>query len=773
MSRKPPTRESTGEREWDVPADSVALEQVLPGHDAHDAPTIVLLTHGDGAAGDRVAHLRRQGTSVLVRLNSTTLPCVLHWGPDLGDLRGSSSADIVAALGMPTIDSVISAQNAVAVLPQHSSGWLGRPGLLGSRQGRAWSVAFDEVDHSVQQGSSADWPDGPIGAARVHSVGRDGAGQLEVTTELELLPSGVVRLRAAIRNLGEDGFDVIHVHPALAVPDAAEELLDTTGRHANERNPQRRPFDVGIWTRQAWGGRPGHDSPTILCAGTPGFGFRRGRVWGVHVAWSGNQETSAERSVTGWRLLRGGELLLPGEMTLQPGETYTSPWLIGSWGLGLDDLSGRIHRYLRARPQHPTRPRPVLLNTWEAVYFDHDLDRLLVLARRAAAIGVERFVLDDGWFHGRRDDHAGLGDWLVDAEVWPRGLHPLVDRVRELGMEFGLWFEPEMVNLDSDLARAHPDWLFATEHGPGVPSRYQHVLDLGHPDAYAHILGRTSALIAEYDVAFVKWDHNRPLVDAGHQSTGRPGVHAQTLAVYRLMAELKRRHPGLEIESCAGGGARIDLGIADVADRFWVSDCIDAHERHRMVRWTGLIVPPELMGTHVGAGADHTTHRSLDLEFRAGTAIWGHFGIEWDLTSASSADLEALARWVDFHKEVRDLLHGGDVVHADLVNPALMLEGVVAADKTEALYRLSALDNTLTWPPGRVRLPGLNPEHRYRVTARHPTKTVAVAPGAPGWAAGGTVLSGRVLDEVGIQAPLLVVDQLVLLHAQVIPPGQL
>jgi alpha-galactosidase len=726
-----------------------------------------------------VRHLRRGGTSVVLRLDPDVLPCVLHWGPDLGELPDAALAGLLPALAMPVLDSAVFAQEAVAVLPQHSSGWLGRPGLLGSRSGRAWSVAFDAVDHVVEQAGEPAWPDGPEGAVRLRSVGTDGPGGLVVEVELQLLASGLVRLRAGVRNIGAPGYEVRHLEPALPVPAEAGELLDMTGRHTHERTPQRRPFDQGHWVREAWGGRPGHDSPTVLCAGQPGFGFRAGRVWGVHLAYSGNQVLSAEHAPTGWRLLRGGELLLPSEVVLGTGEAYHSPWLLGSWGDGLDALAERFHRTLRARPQHPRTPRPVLLNVWEAVYFDHDAATLMALARRAAEVGIERFVLDDGWFRHRRHDRAGLGDWYVDESVWPDGLHPLVDLVHELGMQFGLWFEPEMVNLDSDLARAHPEWLLQTEHGPGIPSRQQHVLDLARPEAYAHVLGRMSALVDEYRIAFIKWDHNRPLVDAGHSPDGTPGVHAQTAATYRLMAELKARHPGLELESCSAGGARMDLGILEHADRVWVSDCNDAHERQRIMRWTGLLLPPELMGSHVGSGVDHSTRRAHDLAFRAGTAIWGHMGVEWDLTTASDEQRAALAGWIALHKALRGLLHSGRVVHADLANPALVLEGVVAQDGSDALYRLAAVEHTLTWPPGRVPLPGLDPQRTYRVSAQPPGDVPArgvrrpgeaTGPrGVPGWGPDGVVLTGRMLAEVGLQAPLLDVDQLVLIRATALP----
>lgn len=194
-----------------------------------------------------------------------------------------------------------------------------------------------------------------------------------------------------------------------------------------------------------------------------------------------------------------------------------------------------------------------MLNTWEAVYFDQDVAVLTELAELAAEIGVERFVLDDGWFRHRRDDHAGLGDWYVDESVWPGGLHAFADHVREAGMQFGLWFEPEMINVDSDLARAHPEWILSAGYRLPPEGRHQQVLDLAEPGAFAYILERMSALITEYGIAYIKWDHNRDLVEPGRAAHGRAGVHEQTRAVYRLIDTLKSRHPGLEIESCSSG----------------------------------------------------------------------------------------------------------------------------------------------------------------------------------------------------------------------------
>jgi alpha-galactosidase len=463
-------------------------------------------------------------------------------------------------------------------------------------------------------------------------------------------------------------------------------------------------------------------------------------------------------------VLAGGELLLPGELILEPGGRYSSPWLYGSYGDGLTEFARRFHRFLRARPQHPVSPRPVTLNTWEAVYFDHRLDRLTALAEKAARVGVERFVLDDGWFRGRRHDRAGLGDWAVDPAVWPDGLHPLITVVRDLGMEFGLWVEPEMVNLDSDLARAHPEWLLRAGNRAGREYRHQHVLDLANGDAYAHLAGRLHALLDEYPIGYLKWDHNRLVTEAGHQPGGEPGVHRQTLAVYRLMDELRAAHPGLEIESCASGGGRIDLGVLARTDRVWTSDCIDALDRQQIQRYTQLVVPPELMGAHIGGPVSHTTGRVHRLDLRAGTALWGHLGIEWDLTAASDEDLEQVAAWVRLYRDLRGLLHTGTVVVGDHPDPAVWVSGVVAGDGADAVFQIVTVGRSLTWPPGRVRLPGLDPDRRYRLSPLEPAAHSGDPAREPPWWSVGAVLTGRLLGTVGVQVPALQPERLVLLR---------
>ncbi|MEU4423459.1 alpha-galactosidase [Actinoplanes sp. NPDC024001] len=707
-----------------------------------------------------LVHLTAAGVSLVLDCRGTTLPVIVHWGEALGDLTNEQLSDLALAAAPQPIGFSADTPVRVSMLPEQSAGWLGHPGLAGHRDGRAWSSAFTLTEVETA-------------ASRVRTKARDQAAGLDLEIELELHAAGVLRTRAHLTSTAPGTYWLEHLMLFLPVPAETAELLDFTGHHLRERSPQRTAFMHGLRVRENRTGRTGYDSAFVLCAGTAGFANRHGRVWGLHTAFSGGARTVAERNYHGHSALGGGELLLPGEVGLGEGETYTTPWLYGSFGAaGLDELSGRFHTYLRSRPQHPRTPRPVVVNTWEAVYFDHDLGRLTELAKAAAAVGAERFVLDDGWFGSRRDDTSGLGDWVVSPEVWPDGLGPLISVVRELGMEFGLWVEPEMINPDSDLARAHPDWIMAAGDRLPPAARSQQVLDLANPSAYAYLRARLDALLTEYDIAYLKWDHNRDLVDAGHPASGRAGVHDQTHAVYRLLDELRERHPGVEIESCSSGGGRVDLEILARTDRIWASDCIDAHERVAIQRWTSLLVPLELIGSHVGAPVSHTTHRSLPLDMRAGQALFGHFGIEWDLTSASPGDRDRLAEWVALYKEIRGLLHTGTLVHGDVADPAYSVTGVVG--ETDAFFALTATATSDAYPPGAVALPGLDPDRVYHVRAQPPGDVPdgnALAWGAalPWCTPQGVRLTGRVLGSSGLRLPVMYPDRVLLVRATVDP----
>ena len=713
-------------------------------------------------------HLAASGVSVLLDVTDGRVPAIAHWGRALGALGPEGMDALCEATVPPVPQNLVDVPVRVGLLPQVSDGWLGRPGLAGSRpDGSGWTPRLITRGLRVDGTPLAD-AHAETGAAQVEIDLEDPEEGLAVLLELELLPTGLLRLRARLTNTGTDPYRLDELTLSLPVPATADELLDFAGRWTKERTPQRRAFTVGTHLRENRRGRTGADSAHLLHAGRPGFGFREGEVWAVHTAFSGNHRHLAERTSSDQRLLGGGELLLPGEVALEQGGTYEGPWLYASYGDGLDQVAARFHRHLRSRPHHVDARRPVTLNVWEAVYFDHDLERLTDLADRAAALGVERFVLDDGWFGSRRDDTSGLGDWVVSPEVWPDGLGPLIDHVRAHGMEFGLWFEPEMVSEDSDVARAHPEWIMAPspERMP-LRSRNQQVLNLSIPEAYAHVRDQMLALLGAHEIGYIKWDQNRDLLESATRATGRAAVHDQTRAAYRLMDELRAAHPGLEIEACASGGARVDLGVLEHTDRVWVSDCIDPLERQQMHRWTSQLIPLELMGSHIASGRSHTTGRLHTLGFRAHSALMGHLGIEWDLAAASEEELAELTAWITLYKERRELLFTGDLVRADRGESPLWLQGVVSSERDEALFALSAVGRADTAQHPRLVLPGLDPAAAYRVRALLPSGPPShLTP--PPWLslvleADGAVLPGAALAVAGLAAPLLDPEQGLLL----------
>lgn len=722
-------------------------------------------------------HLTSGGVSVLIDLSENLLPSVVHWGADLPDLGAEDASVIIQAAVAHHTANGQDVPMRPDVLGSLHTGWSGRTGLAGDRDGTSWTpylrVAEAHLELGSPEGADQDGPLVSAGASCLRVLAEDSEAGLRLAIELELTSSGLLRARATLTNTAAAAYRLQELGLMLPLPTHAQEVLDFAGHWGKERTPQRRELTVGTHLRESRKGRTGADAAYVLTVGETGFGFAAGEVWGLHLGYSGNHRTWAERLYDGHQALGASELLLPGEIALGQGESYSTPWLYGAYGRGLDAQAGRFHRWLRARPAHPARPRPVTLNVWEAVYFDHSLEKLVALADRAADVGVERFVLDDGWFGARRDDSAGLGDWVVSPEAWPEGLSPLIDHVNGLGMEFGLWFEPEMVNIDSEVARAHPEWVMGPVGRLPTESRRQQVLNLGIPGAYAHVRDQMVALLDEYPIAYIKWDHNRDLLEPGTSPDGRPGVHSQTLAAYRLMAELKERFPGLEIESCASGGARVDLGVLEHTDRVWTSDDIDPFERQPMHRWTQQLVPAELMGSHIASGASHTTGRMHTLHFRAGTALWGHLGIEWDLTRASESELTDLGGWVAFHKDHRSLLHSGDMVRLDAFDPALQIHGVVAPDRSEALFSIVGAEMPAVEPVGRFRLRGLDPALRYRVRDITPGTEPHGLRRPPWWPTQeGTFLSGRALQAPGVHAPWLAPDTMRILHLEAQLPTQ-
>lgn len=695
-----------------------------------------------------VIHLASASVSVVVDV-ATGIPVILHWGAPLDDVD-VPAAWSPALLTYGTIDVVA----PISVLPMHGDGFPGRPGLQGHRRGgRHWSPRFAAVGSAVS-------PHDGFTSLTCEAV--DEVAQLAIFTTLTMHSDGVLTVDARLHNRGDSPYMLDSFCLSLPLPTNASELGVFAGRWSREFSLARMEWPWGAWTSENRLGRTSHEHPPYVFAFERGAGEWVGSVWGVHAAHSGNGVMYAERLADERRHISGGELLHPGEMCVYPGEHIDAVQLIGVHSdAGLTPASWGFHREARRRYPRKRTARPVQLNTWEAVYFSHDMTKLMALADAASEAGIERFVLDDGWFGGRRNDRAGLGDWVVSPDVYPDGLTPLIAHVRGLGMGFGIWVEPEMVNPDSDVFRAHPEWALVTEGYEPVRGRAQLVLDLANDGAYEHVLSQLDALLRDHDIEYVKWDMNRWHVQ-GSGADGKAGTHAQTRAFHRLLDELRQRHPRVEFESCASGGGRIDHEVLRRVERVWTSDSNDALERQLIQRGASMVIPSEVMGAHVGPDVSHTSGRRHSMAFRCITAMFGHMGVEADITKLDDRSRETLREWIGIHRRFRVLIHSGDSVRFDVHEVArgsALAHGVYAADRSEALLAYVRLATAESLVPPVWRIPGLDADATYRIEFVG-GDIVGSVRNLPDWLAAGRrgdpiSRTGRFLAEVGLQPPSL------------------
>lgn len=678
-------------------------------------------------------------------------PVLAYWGPTLSPAATPEATSALTRTATP--HGMLDEGETLDLLPEAGRGFTGWPALSHHRADGRFISQLRRV--ALQAETSA----------CIVTLADPAAG-IEVELSIRLDPAtGVAAFRSRLTNTGSTPLAVDWMSPcALACPH--DELMLMEGRWSREFHTVRQRLAVGLMAKENRTGRTSHHSPPFMAAGTPGFSQQAGSVLGLHLAWSGDHRLLAERLRDGRIQLQAGELFLPGELILAPGESYQTPMLYAARSdSGLNGLSDRFHPFVRDQilgGRLRARHRPVHFNTWEAVYFRHDMAELKQLADLAAQVGAERFILDDGWFKGRHDDTTSLGDWITDAVKYPEGLGPLIDHVRGLGLEFGLWVEPEMANLDSDLIRAHPDWILG-EPGRRQPvGRGQYVLDLTRPEVFDHILAQLDRLLAEHAIGYLKWDMNRDLTHPA--SLGRPASHRRTQAAYALMDRLRAAHPGVEIESCASGGARADFEILRRTERIWTSDCIDPLERQAIQRGFSVFFPPEVMGTHVGAETSHTTGRRTGLDLRLYTALFGHMGIEADIRAFPEAHRVRLAAAIALHKQVRPWLHAARTLRLDHPDPGAV--AFLAVGQDQALASLAQLEVPQHAAPPPLRLTGLDPDRLYRVRLVNPP----VRPGAamkrwPDFVQGGEVTApGRMLEVQGLPMPVLKVGDIVLAH---------
>ncbi len=703
------------------------------------------------------AFFRLDGTSSsLLVANHKEWPAIAWFG----ELLDTNIDDHMLAHHDDTAHSfgTLDAAPPLSLFPQSATGFMGSPALIGHRQTASQAVCFalKSIEHT-----------GHI----INIVLEDHISALQLNVCLSLDPtSDVACIATSLLNNGSDDFYVDWLASAtLPLPNHLTQCITQHGRWGLENQSHTRTIGPGRIDISNQHGRTGHEhTPNVICA-SDDLSIDHGDALFVHLGWSGNYSFRIEQLNNSVAYLQTGVLLNPGEEVVTPGGSLHCPKVYFTKGDGLNQCTQRFHRFARQNvlPLWTRKTRPVHANSWEAMYFDLNDNDLKLLVDAAAKIGAERFILDDGWFINRRDDTAGLGDWTVDETVFPNRLKPLVEHVRSHNMQFGLWFEPEMVNPDSNLYRDHPDWVLHFTDRDTPLGRGQLVLDVARKDVSEYLFNCISALVTEYQIDYIKWDMNRDLVLAGDGINYK--ASKQPPAVYALMQKLNNAHPDLEIESCASGGARCDFGVLAQTGRVWASDNIDPLARTTIQQGFLRFFPPEIMGAHVGHQHAHLTGRHTNLHTRAIVALQGQYGFELDARVLDEQDIATLQHYTDLYKKHRAWLNDATYWQLPTNNTLLMANGLVAESKEQALFSVVLLDSLSVSRPGCQRLRGLDPSLHYRVQLAS-SNLEQLAPFnkiLPEWCTETIVTSGALLSSIGLSLPVMPPQSALLLHCSV------
>ena len=536
----------------------------------------------------------------------------------------------------------------------------------------------------------------------------------------------VITRSVKVRNNGDKDIRLTKVYSAcIDMDDEDFEMLTLHGSWARERQMERRSIAYGKQSVSSLRGESSHQDHPFMAWMTKGSNQVSGDVYGMHFVYSGNFIAQIEKSqFDSIRAVMG--IHSEGfEWLLTPGDEFVAPEVVLTYSHnGIGQMSRNLHDFYREhliRSKYLHQKRPVLINNWEATYFDFDTDKLLAIAKSAAEHGIEMLVMDDGWFGHRNDDTTSLGDWFVNENKIKGGLKHLVDEVNKLGLKFGIWMEPEMISPDSELYRKHPDWAFSVPERTATLSRNQYVLDLSRKEVRDYVYECVYKVISSANIEYVKWDMNRQLTDIGSMEfTGdRQGelAHRYVLGVYELQERLVRDFPDLLLENCSGGGARFDPGMLYYSPQIWCSDDTDAIERLSIQEGTELIYPLSTMGAHVSDCPNHTVGRTTPFMTRAHVALAGTFGYELDITKISSEEREMIPEQVALYHKYNDLVREGDYyrIASYRENGLYDCYMVVAKDKREALVTYVQVLGRPNVHSRKIKLLGLNEAADYRL----------------------------------------------------------
>lgn len=574
-----------------------------------------------------------------------------------------------------------------------------------------------------------------VHGSQLEIVVKDKVQPLRVHLFYQLYPQGILARWSQVENRGKQDFTIEQAASAVwSLPPETDYALSwLTGQWGAEWQLHTAPLLPGAQVLESRRGSTGHQANPWFAIGRTGETTEiSGPVWFGELGWSGSWRMNVERTSLDQVRVTAGYNPYDFSYILHPGDSLTTPrFYAGFTSGGQGEASRILHRFQLAEilPTHPEpKPRPVIYNSWEATEFAVDIAGQSALADKAAALGVERFVMDDGWFGARNTDHAGLGDWYPNKTKFPQGLKPLIDHVHSLGMDFGLWVEPEMVNPDSDLYRSHPDWVMNFPDRQRSEARNQLVLNLARPEVKAYLLGFLDKLVTENDIAFLKWDYNRNWSEPGWPTApGNTPAHPDIAAqkeiyvryvdnLYDILAQLRAKHPKLEIESCSGGGGRVDLGILRYTDEVWPSDNTDALDRLSIQDGFTHAYTPETMAAWVTDVPNYLDRRVIPLKFRFLVAMQGALGVGSNLNKMTTEDLALATKLTAFYKTVRSTVQHGDLYRLQTPqdHEATQVE-YVAEHGGQAVVFAYLHSQQYGLPQPRLRLRGLDPAVFYDV----------------------------------------------------------
>ena len=531
--------------------------------------------------------------------------------------------------------------------------------------------------------------------------------------------------------------------PVFPAPQQASHMFDFSGRWIDEFQINQVPWTMGVHLRENFTGRSGHEHFPGLIIPHQNTTNRSGQAIGFHYGWSGGHRMVAEQLPDGRRQVQFGNA--SNSELLASTQFKTAPLYVTFSKNGLNGIGKSCQRHVRkyiVKIPPKSEPRPVHYNCWEAVYFDHNIEELKEIASLASKLGAERFVLDDGWFGKRNDDTTSLGDWWLDEVKYPDGLTPLIDHVKSCGMQFGIWFEPEMINPDSETYKAHPNWLLGK--ADQIQGRQQWVLDMALQEVQNYLFNAISKILTENDISYIKWDHNRvlPYSDA-----------AQIRGTYKLINRLTASHPEVEIESCSSGGGRSDFGMLEHTQRVWLSDSNDAIERLKIQHNSALFLPSKVTGSHVGPRHCHTSGRVLDIELRAWVAASRHMGFEMDPRELDERERKILSEICAWWKDNRHWLMEANILRLDVDDKAIIAEQQLAEDGERFVVFAGMLESSKQILPRPLCLTSLERNAYYEVTLKNKDSAPKLSRGSPFLKHQTLKLSGAYLMQQGLNLP--------------------